>query len=61
MVFYAHVMYLINKHASLGWFAVQWEDVQVSSGGEAWLHHRNQGLLRDTCDLRSGGLKLVTY
>ncbi|TNN55079.1 hypothetical protein EYF80_034708 [Liparis tanakae] len=28
-----------------------WQDVQVSCGGEAWLHHRNQGLQRDTCCL----------
>lgn len=48
-------MYLINKHAPLGWFAFQWEDVQVSSGGEARLHHRNKGLLRDACDLRTDG------
>lgn len=48
-------MYLINKHAPLGWFAVQWEDVQVSSGGEARLHHRKKSFLRDTCDLGTDG------
>lgn len=53
-------MYLIYKHAPLCWFAVQWEDVQVSSGGEARLHHRNQGLLGDTCDLGSDN-HLISY
>lgn len=48
-------VYLIYKHAPLGWFAVQREDVQVSSGRETRLHHGNQGLLRDTCDLGPEG------
>lgn len=51
-------MYLINKHASLGWLAVQREDVEVGSGGEAWFHHGNKGLLRDACDLRTDGKTL---
>lgn len=48
-------MYLINKHAPLGWFAVHREHVQVGGGGEARLHHGNKGLLGDTCDLRTRG------
>lgn len=54
-------VYLIDKHASLGWFVVQWEDVQVSSGGETRLHHRNQGVLRNACDLKSNNQKSVTF
>lgn len=52
--------YLIYKHAPLGWFVVQREDVQVSSGGETRVHHRDQGGLRNVCDLRSNGQKSVT-
>lgn len=45
--------YLVYKQAPLGWIVVQGEDVQVSSGGEARLHHGNKRLQRDACDLRS--------
>lgn len=43
--------YLIYKQAPLCWFGVQWEDVQVSSGGETWFQHSNQRILRYTCNL----------
>ena len=58
--FWMWFSYLIYKHALLGWFAAQWENVQVSGGGEAGLHHSNQGLLRDTCDLSSDGCTSIT-
>lgn len=55
-----YVLYLIYKHVLLGWFVVQWKDVQGSSGGETRLHHRNQGVLRNTCGLRSSRQMSVT-
>lgn len=47
------ITYLIYQQASLGWFGVQWENIQVGSGGETWFDHSNQGILRYTCNLGS--------
>ena len=52
--------YLIYKHTLGDWLALQRYDVQVGCGGQSWLHHGDQRLLWDACDLGSKGTSLAS-
>lgn len=45
------ITYLIHKHTPLHWCADWRKNIQVCSGGKTRLHHGNQRVLRNPCEL----------